>query len=120
MQWSDLVSALHYLGYRFTFETKAYPNVSLDQYDLVFLDYQAASHFFHGEFGENSCKIRILDVFGTQEVIFKRISRSFQRENRRDRNETHIDMYCCLNLNLGQFLTYIPDYAPGNLKNERY
>eukprot|EP01138_Halocafeteria_seosinensis_P000195 gb/GECG01000201.1/.p1 GENE.gb/GECG01000201.1/~~gb/GECG01000201.1/.p1 ORF type:complete len:614 (+),score=56.75 gb/GECG01000201.1/:1-1842(+) len=114
VQWTDLYAALVFLGYdvhvaREKDETRLWIPERWAQYDLVLTDYAGAYHLGlkQGTTADvpgiaQRCKFRILDTFGTQEEFNMAPA------------PKPATMFCCLNLDLRQYFTFIPDFAPEN------
>ena len=113
VQWTDLYAALVFLGYDVTLveqkkEIQAWTKETWAQFDLVLTDYAGAHEIglkqrpiLEPRRVARRCKFRVLDTFGTQDEFNSRISEE-------------ANMFCCLHLDLRQYYTFIPDFAPEN------
>eukprot|EP01138_Halocafeteria_seosinensis_P009988 gb/GECG01010201.1/.p1 GENE.gb/GECG01010201.1/~~gb/GECG01010201.1/.p1 ORF type:complete len:583 (+),score=41.62 gb/GECG01010201.1/:1-1749(+) len=114
LQWTDLYAALVFLGYDVHVvtekkETSRFTIKDWERFDLVLTDY-AGAHEIGLTAGTTAdtpriarrCKFRILDTFGTQDEFNMA---PVPREG---------NMFCCLHLDLRQYFTFIPDFAPEN------
>lgn len=72
IQWSDLIAGLYVLGHQVSIFTsksdiKAISNTEHEEYDIIFTDYIGLNAFREENiFVRYKCKIRVLDVYGTE------------------------------------------------------
>ncbi|ELU15898.1 hypothetical protein CAPTEDRAFT_172402 [Capitella teleta] len=115
VQWADLISALHVLGHNVTLEWDVLrydkylwtgiPGCPRTGMDLVFTDIIALKTFPNDVLKKHSCRIRVIDAYGT-EAMYNHPKYSLK-------HGYNSPYYGRLGMDLRQFLTFYP-HTPEN------